>query len=200
LSGSPRSFALAGRRKRCAAFGGLSTPNGGAVFWQEETSRRSILVEDHTVHEHVLAFAAVMDVNGDPDLDPCPDGIFIEGLDAVSTGGDGISRVYNLGDAAALTAGQTGSGFQMDTFGAVTRFVSTSTPPVATPPDNPTLELDGSSGQLITANDDWVASPQKQKIIDSGIPPTDSLESAIVATLREGDYTAIMAAPAEPQA
>jgi hypothetical protein len=167
-------------------------------------------------------------------------------IDAVSTGADGISRVYNLGDAAALTAGQTGSGFEMDTFGAVTRFVSTSTPPIATPPhtllnsatrmrvetgdnvliggfiirggskkgiiralgpslgqagistplENPTLELRGSSGQLITANDDWGASPQKQEIIDSGIPPSDSRESAIVATLPEGDYTAIVAGAA----
>ena len=55
-------------------------------------------------------------------------------IDATSTGGDGVSRVYNLGDVAAVTAGQTGGGFQMDTFGAVTRFVSTPTSPAVTPP------------------------------------------------------------------
>ncbi|HEY8835361.1 MAG TPA: hypothetical protein VIM09_07220, partial [Chthoniobacterales bacterium] len=40
--------------------------------------------------------------------------------------------------------------------------------------------------------DDWMNSPQKQQIIDSTIPPTDPKESAIVATLQPGNYTAIM--------
>ncbi len=57
---------------------------------------------------------------------------------------------------------------------------------------NPTLELHNSNA-LITSNDDWVASPQKQAIIDTGLPPTNELESAIVATLPEGDYTAVVA-------
>jgi hypothetical protein len=35
-------------------------------------------------------------------------------------------------------------------------------------------------------------SPQKQQIIDSTIPPSDPKESAIVATLQPGNYTAIM--------
>jgi hypothetical protein len=56
---------------------------------------------------------------------------------------------------------------------------------------DPTLTLFDSAGALAT-NDDWMTSPQKQQIIDSTIPPTDPKESAIVATLQPGNYTAIM--------
>jgi hypothetical protein len=60
--------------------------------------------------------------------------------------------------------------------------------------DNPTLELRDSSGTLLDSNDDWVNSPNKQAIIDSTIPPTNDLESAIVATLpaNGAGYTAIV--------
>lgn len=56
---------------------------------------------------------------------------------------------------------------------------------------DPTLTLFDGAGPLDT-NDDWMNSPQKQQIIDSGVPPTDPKESAIVATLQPGNYTAIM--------
>jgi hypothetical protein len=56
---------------------------------------------------------------------------------------------------------------------------------------DPTLTLFDSNGPLNT-NDDWMNSPQKQQIMDSTIPPTDPKESAIVATLQPGNYTAIM--------
>jgi hypothetical protein len=51
--------------------------------------------------------------------------------------------------------------------------------------------FDGTGNPLFT-NDDWVSSPQKQQIIESTIPPNDPKESAIVATLEPGNYTAIM--------
>ena len=57
---------------------------------------------------------------------------------------------------------------------------------------NPTLELRDGSGSLIFSNDDW-RSTQEQQIIDTGVPPTDDRESAIVATLNPGNYTAIVA-------
>jgi hypothetical protein len=57
---------------------------------------------------------------------------------------------------------------------------------------NPTLELRDSDGSLIFANDDWMNSPQKQQIIDTTIPPSDDLESAILATLDPGAYTTIL--------
>jgi len=50
------------------------------------------------------------------------------------------------------------------------------------------------NGTLLEANDDWVNSPNKQAIIDSTIPPTNNLESAIVRTLPSNgaSYTAIV--------
>lgn len=55
---------------------------------------------------------------------------------------------------------------------------------------NPTLELLDSNGVQLEANDDWQQSANKQAIIDSGIPPSDNLESAIVRTVPPGLYTA----------
>jgi hypothetical protein len=57
---------------------------------------------------------------------------------------------------------------------------------------NPTLELYDVNGTLLEGNDDWQQSLNKQAIIDSGIPPTDNLESAIVRTLPPANYTAIV--------
>jgi hypothetical protein len=57
---------------------------------------------------------------------------------------------------------------------------------------DPTLELHDSNGALLEANDNWVDSPNKQAIIDSSIPPTNNLESAIARTLAPANYTAIV--------
>ena len=59
---------------------------------------------------------------------------------------------------------------------------------------NPTLELRDSNGALLQANDNWIDSPNKHAIIDSTVPPTNDLESAIVATLAANgaSYTAIV--------
>jgi hypothetical protein len=56
---------------------------------------------------------------------------------------------------------------------------------------DPTLELYNGEGSLIFQNDDW-RSDQEQQIIDSHVPPSDDRESAIVATLTPGAYTAIV--------
>jgi glucose/arabinose dehydrogenase len=57
---------------------------------------------------------------------------------------------------------------------------------------DPTLTLFDGTGNPLDTNDDWMDSPQKQQIIDSTIAPTDPKESAIVATLQPGNYTAIV--------
>jgi hypothetical protein len=65
---------------------------------------------------------------------------------------------------------------------------------------NPTLELHNAAGTLIGFNDDWqttviggvITHDQVQEIIDSGRAPTDGKESAIIATLPAGNYTAIV--------
>jgi acetyl esterase/lipase len=56
---------------------------------------------------------------------------------------------------------------------------------------DPLLELYDGNGSLIFANDNWRAT-QEQQIIDSGVPPGDDRESAIVATLVPGSYTAMV--------
>ena len=65
---------------------------------------------------------------------------------------------------------------------------------------NPTLELHNASGVLIASNDNWqntiiggiITSNQVQDIQNSGHAPTDARESAIIADLAPGHYTAIV--------
>jgi hypothetical protein len=57
---------------------------------------------------------------------------------------------------------------------------------------NPTLELYDANGTLLEENNDWVQSPNRQAIIDSTIPPTNDLESAIVRVLSPAAYTAVV--------
>ena len=56
---------------------------------------------------------------------------------------------------------------------------------------DPVLELHDGQGSLIFQNDNW-RNDQEQQIIDSTVPPLDDKESAIVATLTPGAYTAIV--------
>lgn len=56
---------------------------------------------------------------------------------------------------------------------------------------NPALELHGSGGGTIATNNDWQDS-QSTEIQASGLAPSDDLESAIVATLSPGAYTAVL--------
>jgi hypothetical protein len=66
--------------------------------------------------------------------------------------------------------------------------------------EDPTLELHDGTGALIASNDDWqdtiiggiITTDQVPAILDSGLAPTDDLESAIIATLPPGSYTAIV--------
>ncbi|MGI8890902.1 MAG: hypothetical protein ACR2G0_09000 [Chthoniobacterales bacterium] len=55
---------------------------------------------------------------------------------------------------------------------------------------DPILELHAADGTLITTNDNWTS--QRGAIEDTGLQPSKDLESAIVATLEPGSYTAIM--------
>jgi hypothetical protein len=56
---------------------------------------------------------------------------------------------------------------------------------------DPTLELFNGSGTSLAFNDDW-RTAQEQAIKDTGVPPSDDRESAIVNTLAPGAYTAIV--------
>ena len=63
---------------------------------------------------------------------------------------------------------------------------------VPNPLADPTLELRRADRSLIRSNDNW-RDNQETEIKNSGIPPTEDLESAIVETLLPGNYTAILA-------
>ena len=65
---------------------------------------------------------------------------------------------------------------------------------------NPTLELYNGAGELIASNDNWVntiiggiiTQNQVRDIMNSGHAPSNGLESAIIADLPPGNYTAIV--------
>jgi hypothetical protein len=65
---------------------------------------------------------------------------------------------------------------------------------------NPTLELRDGTGALIASNDNWVTTiiggiitqNQVRDIMNSGYAPSNGLESAIIADLPPGNYTAIV--------
>jgi len=57
---------------------------------------------------------------------------------------------------------------------------------------DPVLELHAGDGSLITSNDNWKDSPQMAEIEATMLQPTDDLESAIIATLDAGLYTAVV--------
>jgi hypothetical protein len=57
---------------------------------------------------------------------------------------------------------------------------------------DPILELRDASGNLLAVNDDWGTSSQASEIVASTIPPVNAQESAIVAMLVAGNYTAIL--------
>jgi hypothetical protein len=57
---------------------------------------------------------------------------------------------------------------------------------------DPILELHDSNDLTIATNDNWQDSPDRQAIIDSTLPPSDDLESAIIMTLDPAPYTAVV--------
>jgi hypothetical protein len=62
---------------------------------------------------------------------------------------------------------------------------------------DPTLELHDGSGTTIATNDNWkindqTGQSQQAEIEATTIPPKNDLESALIATLAPGNYTAIV--------
>ena len=62
---------------------------------------------------------------------------------------------------------------------------------VANPLADPVLEVHNSSGGIVASNDNW-QDTQEAQITASGLAPTDPNESAILATLPAGSYTAVV--------
>lgn len=62
---------------------------------------------------------------------------------------------------------------------------------LSNPLSDPVLELHDSSGAIVASNNDW-QDTQKDRIVASGLAPTNPRESAIFATLPAGGYTAVV--------
>ena len=128
--------------------------------------------------------------------------------------GIGLAEVYDLGTpslestsdsklANISTRGfvQTGDDVMIGGFivtGAPTKVIIRAIGPslassgVAGVLDDTTLDFVDGNGALIVANDDWRIGGQEQQIIDTTVPPQDNRESAIVATINPGAYTAVV--------
>ena len=67
---------------------------------------------------------------------------------------------------------------------------------VTNPLQDPTLELHDGNGTLLVSNDNWKTrsdgSSQQAEIEATGLPPANDLESALVAALPPGNYTAVV--------
>src|SRR5205807_813499 len=98
-------------------------------------------------------------------------------------------------------------GFIVEGTGPKTVILRAIGPELSAPPFNipnaladPTLELHDGTGALIASNDNWqttiiggiITTNQVSAIQNSGHAPTQASESAIIATLQPGNYTAIV--------
>jgi hypothetical protein len=137
-----------------------------------------------------------------------------------NTTGVGLVEVYDLSANTASLLGnistrsfvQTGDdvmigGFIVQGTGAKKVIIRAIGPELGAPPynipnalANPTLELHNGTGALIASNDNWrttiiggiITGNQVRDIINSGYAPSDGRESAIIAELPPGNYTAIV--------
>lgn len=139
---------------------------------------------------------------------------------AGDTGGSALVEVYDLSTGAAsklanistrafvggsTTAGKAGvhaetadapliGGFIV---GSASKYIiraigpSLATPELQDVLQDPTLDIYDGNGALIGSNDDWQDS-QADEINASGVAPSDSRESAIVADLQSGPYTGVV--------
>ena len=130
----------------------------------------------------------------------------LAGVDA--TTGNALFELYDLEPAASRivnvsTRGEAGTGDNVIIGGVIiggadsTKVIARALGPslaslgVAGALPDPLMELHDSNGALLFVNDNW-RSDQEQEIIATNIPPPDDKESAIVATLAPGNYTALV--------
>jgi len=135
-----------------------------------------------------------------------------------STTGVALVEVYDLSPAASSSLGNisTRSFVQTSDNVMIGGFIVQGTGPkrviiraigpelaqfgITNPLANPTLELHNQAGALMASNDDWqttviggiITSSQVSDIQNSGHAPTAASESAIIANLPPGNYTAIV--------
>lgn len=64
--------------------------------------------------------------------------------------------------------------------------------PVAGVLANPVIEVHGPSGELLASNDNWRQAGTSQQISNSGLAPSNELESALWGVINPGTYTVIL--------
>jgi hypothetical protein len=57
---------------------------------------------------------------------------------------------------------------------------------------DPVIEVHGPSGEFLASNDNWREAATSQQISDSGLAPTNELESALWGVINPGTYTVIL--------
>jgi WD40 repeat protein len=57
---------------------------------------------------------------------------------------------------------------------------------------DPVIEVHGPAGELLASNDNWKDAATRQQISDSGLAPTNDLESALWGVINPGAYTVIL--------
>jgi hypothetical protein len=124
------------------------------------------------------------------------EGFAVDGLQAtVASGGGNSALLSNISTRAFVQTGDnvmiggliiTGSGQKT----VAVRAIGPSLP-VQGALSDPVLELHNASGALIATNDNWRTS-QQAAIIAAGLAPGDDRDSALIATLDTGNYTAIV--------
>nr|UXE45394.1 hypothetical protein Hi04_10k_c4773_00008 [uncultured bacterium] len=150
------------------------------------------------------------------DLSPGSYTAIVSGVNGVT--GVGLTEVYDLGgDSGSVLANMsTRALVQTGNDVLIGGFILQGTQPkkvmlraigpelaqngVANPLADPSLELYDATPALIASNNDWmttviggvIISDQTQEIMESGLAPTDSKESGVIATLQPGGYTAIV--------
>jgi hypothetical protein len=113
---------------------------------------------------------------------------------------NGNSRLANISTRALVQSNESVliGGFILGNGDAVTKVLIRALGPslaaagITNPVTDPTLELRDANGALLIANDNW-KEQQQAAIEQTGIPPNDPAEAAIVGDLPPGAYTAVVA-------
>ena len=126
-----------------------------------------------------------------------------------NTTGVGLVEVYDLDQSTGRLANISSRGFVQtgndviiggfilgpNTTGStrvVVRAIGPSLAGVANALQDPLVELRDSNGDVITSNDNWQDSPERQTIQDAGLAPTNAKEAVLLAVETPGNYTAVV--------
>ncbi len=110
-----------------------------------------------------------------------------------------IPRPTTLGDISTRVRVQTGDNAMIGGFiitgtepkTVIVRGIGPSLPVPGALAD-PVIEVHGPSGELLATNDNWNDSLTRQQVIDSGLAPTNDLESALWGVINPGAYTVVV--------